>query len=188
MEVSAKLRFLRMSPRKVRLVVDVIRDLPVEEAENQLVFLNKKAGRPVLKLLKSAIANAENNSKLSKDNLYIKKITVDQGPTLKRWRARAFGRAAMIRKQSSHITIILDELKKPRSPKKKVVPSKAGKAKKITEPKKSKQPVVDFKEVKHKSKFDQEGADKELLEEKKKKSFLNFKNIKDKFTRRLGDR
>jgi len=191
MEVSAKLRFLRMSPQKVRLVVDMVRGLPVDEAEHQLAFLQKRATQPVLKLLKSAIANAENNSKLSKDNLFIKKITVDQGPTLKRWRPRAFGRAAMIKKKSSHITIILDELKKPRAKKKKPASAKAGRTKKATEPKKSeksKQPVVDYKEVKRESKFTKEDADKETPKEKKKKRFLDFKNIKDKFTRRLGER
>ncbi|MFA5052386.1 MAG: uL22 family ribosomal protein, partial [Patescibacteria group bacterium] len=73
MEVRAKLRFLRMSPRKVRLVVDVIRGRSVEEAEHRLMYVQKLAVRPVLKLLKSAIANAENNFKLKKDNLFVKK-------------------------------------------------------------------------------------------------------------------
>jgi len=111
MEVKAKLRFLRMSPKKVRLVADVIRGLSVTKAGHQLEFSSKKSSRPLLKLLNSAIANAENNFKLERDNLFVKTITVDQGPTLMRWRPRAFGRATPIRKKSSHINIILGEIK-----------------------------------------------------------------------------
>ena len=109
MEVTAKARFIRMSPRKVRLVADLIRGLDVDKAEVQLNFSVKAAARPVLKLLRSAIANAEHNHKLEHDNLFVKVITVDGGPMLKRWRARAFGRAAPIRKRTSHINIVLSE-------------------------------------------------------------------------------
>lgn len=109
MEVKAKARYLRMSPRKVRLVIDAVRGLGVERALDQLQFINKAASHPVRKLLKSAIANANHNHEIKKDNLYIKQIFVDQGPTLKRWRARAFGRAAPIRKRTSHITVVLAE-------------------------------------------------------------------------------
>jgi len=109
MKSRAKLRYLRQSPRKVRLVADLIRGLDVKVAQNQLRFLNKKATLPVLKLLESAIANAENNFQLQKDNLYIQEIRVDQGPTLGRWMPKAFGRATPIRKKTSHITIILSE-------------------------------------------------------------------------------
>jgi len=110
-EVRAKLNYLRQSPRKVRLLVDLIRHLPVETALQQLTFSSKRAARPLSKLLKSAIANAENNHHLAKDNLFIKEIRVDQGPVLKRWRARAMGRAAAIRKRTSHILLILAEIK-----------------------------------------------------------------------------
>lgn len=109
MEVIAKARHIRMSPKKVRLVVDLIRGMDVDRAIAQLRFYRKAAAGPVLKLLQSAIANAEHNFKLSVGNLYIKKATVDGGPVLKRWRARAFGRAAGIKKRSSHITIVLEE-------------------------------------------------------------------------------
>ena len=109
MEVKAKTRYLRISPRKVKLVIDLIRGLRVDQAQIQLHFLKKEAARPVLKLVNSAIANAENNFHLKKEFLYIKKITADQGPTLRRWFPRAFGRAGMIRKRSTHITVILDE-------------------------------------------------------------------------------
>ena len=111
MEVTAKLRYLRQSPRKVRLVTNFIRGLETKKALNHLTFLNKRATKPAIKLIQSAIANAEHNFSLNPENLYIKTITVDEGPTLKKWRARAFGRAAQIRKRTSHITVILDEIK-----------------------------------------------------------------------------
>jgi len=109
MEVKAKARFIRISPRKVRLVVDLVRNLEIPRAENQLTFSKKAAAVPVLKLLKSAVANAENNFGLKKDNLYIKEIAADDGPTLHRWRPRAHGRAGKIRKRMTHISIILGE-------------------------------------------------------------------------------
>ena len=107
--ITAKLRHLRISPRKVRLVANLIKGLSVKEAEKQLKFLTKRSAQPVLKLLNSAIANAENNAKLIKENLYISRITVDIGPSLKRWRPRAMGRAFQILKRTSHITITLDQ-------------------------------------------------------------------------------
>lgn len=109
MDVTATLRHLRMAPRKVRLVVDLVRGLPVAEAERRLVFLKKDAARPVLKLLKSAIANAEHNFKLDPATLIVKKITADAGVTLKRFRPRAHGRAAPIRKRTTHIAIVLGQ-------------------------------------------------------------------------------
>jgi large subunit ribosomal protein L22 len=109
MEIKAQVKFVRMSPRKTRWVIDLIRGLDVEEALHQLQFMTKAAAKPVLKLLNSDIANAVNNFKLKKENLYIKSINVDGGPVLKRWRPRAFGRAAPIKKRSAHITLILGE-------------------------------------------------------------------------------
>ncbi|PIR81083.1 50S ribosomal protein L22 [Candidatus Kuenenbacteria bacterium CG10_big_fil_rev_8_21_14_0_10_39_14] len=111
METTAKLRYLRMSPRKVRLVVDAIRGVSVEQALARLKFSDKRAVQPVAKLLNSAIANAEHNQDLKRDNLLIKEIKVDEGPVLKRWRSRAFGRAAGIQKRTSHISIVLSEIK-----------------------------------------------------------------------------
>jgi large subunit ribosomal protein L22 len=96
-----------MSPRKVRLVVDAVRGLPVAAAETRLQFLPKLAAEPVLKLLRSAIANAEHNFHLNKEDLVIKTIVADQGPTIKRSRPRAFGRAAPIRKRTTHISLTL---------------------------------------------------------------------------------
>lgn len=187
------MRFLRIAPRKVRLVADLIRSKTVVAAESQLLFLSKGSARPMLKLLNSAVANAENNFKLKKDNLFIKRIMVDEGPKLKRWRPRAFGRATPILKRSSHITIILDELKV--TPPKTKVKGKIKTVKSVakssvhttpTKEKETARPVVDFKEIKHESKGKTEILTKP--EEQKKKSFLDFKNIKDKFTRRLGER
>lgn len=111
MDVHASLRYLRMAPRKVRLVIDVIRGLSVTEAETRLTFLPKAAAMPVLKLLRSAIANAEHNFKLSRENLYVTAITADGGPILHRWHPRAMGRAAPIQKRTSHITLILSDVK-----------------------------------------------------------------------------
>ncbi|MCK5332804.1 50S ribosomal protein L22 [Candidatus Parcubacteria bacterium] len=111
MEVKAHLRNLRVSSRKVRLVVDLIRNMSINDARIQLSFLNKKSAEPVLKLLNSAVANASNNFNINENNLYISSIFVNDGMVLKRWIPRAMGRASAIRKRSSHITIILDELK-----------------------------------------------------------------------------
>lgn len=110
MQVSAKLNNLKISPRKVRLVVDVVRGMKVEKALDQLNFLNKKSTDPITKLVKSAVANAENNFELSLDNLFIKEIRVDEGMTMKRSMPRARGRATVIRKRVSHVMITLGEL------------------------------------------------------------------------------
>jgi len=106
-EIKAKLRFLRQSPRKVRLVADLIRGKYAVKAVAELTVLNKKAARPIKKLLESAIANAKNNFNLDEKGLIVGTITVDDGPTLKRWTPRARGRATTIRKRTSHIELIL---------------------------------------------------------------------------------
>ena len=125
MPVTAKLNYLRMAPRKVRLVTNLIRGLNVIEAQTQLKFLSKRAAGPILKLLKSAIANAKHNFDLAEENLYIAKISVDQGPSLKRWLPRAMGRATPIIKRTSHITIVLEaKTNLVKSKKKKVEPAK----------------------------------------------------------------
>ena len=110
MEVRAKLRYLRMSPRKVRYVVDQVRGKKVSEAINKLTFGKRAACKPVKKLINSAVANAMETGKVDIDNLVIDKIFVDEGPTLKRFRPRAMGRATMIRKRTSHVTVILKEI------------------------------------------------------------------------------
>ena len=105
--VRARARYVRCAPRKARLVVDHIRGKSVEEARAILVHTPRAATRDVLKLLDSAIANAENNHELGADELRISKVFVDEGPTLKRYRPRALGRATRIRKRTSHMTIHL---------------------------------------------------------------------------------
>ena len=109
MQVSAKLDNLRRSPRKTRLVAVLLRGLDVSDAENQLKFLVKGSAPSYQKLLKSAVANAENNFGLDKDNLFIKDIVVNEGPKFKRWLPRAYGRASLILKKTSIIEIILEE-------------------------------------------------------------------------------
>ncbi len=109
MEVKAVTRYVRISPRKARLVTELIKGKPVEEALTILRFVPKKAASLVDKTLRSAVANAEQNPNIDVDTLYIKRIFVDGGPTMKRWRARAMGRATKIIKRTSHITVILDE-------------------------------------------------------------------------------
>src|SRR3989338_11712748 len=107
---SAKLSNLRIAPRKVRLVVDLIRGTSATNAQQQLKFSTKRASGPLLKLLNSAMTNAKNiNESVEDDSLYIKDIFVDEGPKLKRHRPRARGVAYQIQKKTSHITIILTE-------------------------------------------------------------------------------
>mgnify|MGYP001120884683 CR=1 FL=1 len=109
MEVTARLRFGRIAPNKARLVADLIRGKRAEEAMHVLAFTKKAAAKTLIKLLKSAITNANQKKTIDVDRLYVKRITVDQGPTMKRYTPRALGRATMIRKRTSHITIVLDE-------------------------------------------------------------------------------
>ena len=111
MQVTAKLRYLRLAPRKVRQVADAIRGKKVAEAQTILQFLVRRPVLPISKLLKSAITSARNNFQLEENNLYISKITVDEGPKLKRWMPVSRGRANPIIKRTSHITLILDEIK-----------------------------------------------------------------------------
>lgn len=106
-EVTAKLRFLRMSPRKVRLIVDMIRGKKVTRALDILSVMPKRAARPVLKLLNSAVANAKHNHSLNVEDLKVAQVYVDGGPVLKRWMPKAQGRATPIRERTSHITLIL---------------------------------------------------------------------------------
>jgi len=108
MEATAIARFIRTSPRKTRLVVDLVRGKSVQDARVQLQVLVKGQTKMLLKLLNSAVSNAE-GKKMNVDNLYIKKMFVDGGPMAKRSRPRAFGRSGMIRKRTSHITIVLAE-------------------------------------------------------------------------------
>jgi large subunit ribosomal protein L22 len=102
---TAKARYVRMSPMKVRRVVDLVRGMPVGQAASVLRFAEQAAATPVAKLVASAVANAENNFDLDPSTLVISTITVDEGPTMKRFQPRAQGRAYRIRKRTSHITV-----------------------------------------------------------------------------------
>lgn len=105
-------KYIRISPRKVRIVIDLIRGKQVDEALAILQFTPKSASPEVAKVLNSAIANAQNNPPyLNRDNLYVAEVFADQGPTLKRFMPRAKGSASSILKRSSHITVVLDEIK-----------------------------------------------------------------------------
>ncbi|MCW8869297.1 MAG: 50S ribosomal protein L22 [Proteobacteria bacterium] len=109
MEIQAKLRRANISAQKVRLVANQVRGMNVEQAEQLLTFSPKKAAHIVKKALMSAVANAEHNNGLDVDELYISSIYVDEGPTLKRGRARAKGRGTQILKRTSHITVKVAE-------------------------------------------------------------------------------
>lgn len=109
MEARASVRYLRVSPQKARLVVDLIRGKKVDEALTILAHTNKAVSKDVSKLVKSALANAENNMNLDMDSLYVKTAFVDAGPSMKRMRPRAMGRGTIVKKRSSHITVVLDE-------------------------------------------------------------------------------
>ena len=111
-KITVKLNYLHVAPRKVRLVVNALKGLSTNEAEAQLLFRPKRSSGAVLKLLRSAIANAKNNHKLNPENLFIKNIQVNQGPMLKRFLPRAMGRATPLQKKMSHIILTLGEKEK----------------------------------------------------------------------------
>jgi large subunit ribosomal protein L22 len=109
MESSAIAKYIRISPRKVRLIMDELRGRKVEEALNMLSFTPQKGGRILKKLINSAVANAQQNSGVDVDKLFIHRIFADEGPTLKRFSPRAQGRATRILKRTSHLTVILND-------------------------------------------------------------------------------
>ncbi len=115
MEARASLRFARVSPRRARLVADLVRGQDVDRALQILSFTRKKSAPLIQRLVESAVANAEqaalqDGRSLDVDTLYIREIRVDQGPKIKRWRPRAMGRATRICKPTSHITVVLDRI------------------------------------------------------------------------------
>jgi large subunit ribosomal protein L22 len=109
MKVQAKAKYIRETPNKVRRVLDLVRGMSVEEARSTLVLTNRGAVEPVLKVLNSAVANAEHNHSLDADELVVAEAFADEGPTLRRFQPRARGRANRIRKRTSHITIVVAE-------------------------------------------------------------------------------
>jgi len=109
MEVNAKLRYARITPRKMRLVGDLCRGLDIQKANQQLTLSHKKGAKLLIKVLNSAVANAREKGGIDMDNLYVKNVLVDDGPIMKRFLPRAMGRAYRILKKMSHVTVILDE-------------------------------------------------------------------------------
>jgi len=109
MEVRAVSKYVRISPQKVRKVVGDIKGIPVEIGLQKLKFMPQKAANILEKVIRSAVANADQNADIDIDMLVIRNITADQGPSLKRWKARARGRGTRILKRTSHITVILAE-------------------------------------------------------------------------------
>lgn len=109
MQSKAVAKTVRIAPRKVRLILDLVRGKEVGEAISILKLTNKRSSPVVEKLVKSAVANAEHNYDMDIDNLYISEIYADEGPTLKRFRPRAQGRATKINKRTSHITVVVEE-------------------------------------------------------------------------------
>lgn len=106
-QAIATARYIRMSPTKVRQVIDLVRGRHVEDARRVLTFSERAAAKPVLKVLNSAIANAENNRGLPSDELIVARAWVDEGPTLKRFRPRALGRATRVRKRTCHVSVVV---------------------------------------------------------------------------------
>ena len=109
MEVTAKARYDRVSHRKARLVTDLVKGKKVEEALNILACTKKAFAKTLTKVINAAVANAQQNNQMDADTLTVKRIAVDGGPTLKRYIPRAMGRATMVRKRTSHVTVVLDE-------------------------------------------------------------------------------
>jgi large subunit ribosomal protein L22 len=143
-QVKAEAKFVRVSPRKARLVVDHIRGRTVPEARTILAFTTRAVAVDVEKVLRSAVANAESNPNLrwNGDDLYIASATVDEGPTIKRWRARARGRVSAIKKRTCHITIAVAQLDNgvvAASAPKEEAPATAEKPKRTRAPRKKKE-------------------------------------------------
>jgi len=172
MQTTAKLRFLRVAPRKVRLLADVVRGMRVEDAITQLQYSKKHAARPLRKLIESAVANAKHNHDIDTNSLTIKVIFVDGGPVMKRWKPRAFGRAAPIRKRTSHVTVTLEgdveeKAKQKKKEEKKVVEENTEKTETKKEVKKEEKKVK--KKAPKKSKITKSES-KEKKEDKKNKA------------------
>ncbi len=180
MAVKAQLNYLRISPRKTRLLADLIRGKKLKEAISLLDFSYKKGSLPLKKLLEQALANAKNNLSLENEEaLYISEIFVNEGPKLKRWRARAHGRAAEIQKKTSHISLVVTggktvKQKKGKSPeeKKAVQPAEKGSKAKDNETAKEKE------KKKMKSKFLR--GDKDQTKELKFKKGMTKKDFRRK--------
>ncbi len=171
MLVKVKSKYIRIAPRKVRLVADMVRGQKVKEAKSILNFTVNRSALPVLKLLNSGVASAKNEFKWDESNLYISKITVDEGPKLKRWMPRARGSASPIQKKTSHITIVLEELQK------------SNQIKKDKKDKVSTKKIGSLDEIKEEMNLNENKKNERIDKENKARSFKD-KNVKSKIFRR----
>jgi large subunit ribosomal protein L22 len=186
MQVKAQVKYLRMSPKKLRLIADVIRGMKVEEALNSLLFVNKLAKKPVIKLINSAVSNAVNNFNLKKENLFIKEVKVDMAGMLKRWQFKAHGRATPLRKRNAHILLILEELVPTKAKLKKVKAEKAVKVKSLeglkdtVESSKIKLPKDEQLDKEHEKEAKEEVVDVRLEGKHRHKQHEDKRKMKDK--------
>ena len=170
-QITAQLNYLRISPRKVRAVVELLKGLDVDSAQAQLRYLTKRSAKPLNKLLNSAVANARNNFGLDKNYLYIKEITVNEGMKLKRFKPKGFGLAMPIQRKTSHVKVVLDELSGEKRKKKEEAVAKMPKI----EPSFAKAPEgKEKKEVKVERKLK---AKKEIEKVSKKGTFGRIKTL-----------
>jgi large subunit ribosomal protein L22 len=173
MLIEAKLRYARISPRKFRMVADLVRGLSVEEAESVLKFTVKRPARPMLKLLNSVTANAKNNFNIEKENLYIAEVKVDGGPMMKRFMPQARGVVHQIQKKTSHVYIRLEKIREEEEEKKKKTVKKE-KIKKVYQSEKPKEEVS----LKKKGKDDEATKEDSLKKQQPdKKSMFRRKSI-----------
>ncbi|MEA2092475.1 MAG: 50S ribosomal protein L22 [Patescibacteria group bacterium] len=171
MLIEAKLRYARISPRKFRMVADLVRGLSVKEAESILKFTVKRSARPMLKLLNSVTANAKNNFNIEKENLYIAEVKVDGGPMMKRFMPQARGVVHQIQKKTSHVYIKLEKIRKEEEEKRTI---KKEKIKKVYQSEKPKEEVS----VKKKGKDDEITKEDSLKKQQPdKKSMFRRKSI-----------
>ncbi len=176
MLVEAKVKYVRIAPRKVRLVADAVRGMKAEEAQKVLHFVVKKSTNPVLKLLNSAIANAEHNFNMKKENLYIAEIKVDGGPIIKRFRPRARGSTSAIQKKTSHISIKLGEIAGKESKRKSVKKEKQPKIKTVYQTEKPKEESVKEQDSKVR-KSSNKNVEKQKEQKAEKKTIFRRKSI-----------
>ncbi|MFH1759373.1 MAG: 50S ribosomal protein L22 [Patescibacteria group bacterium] len=165
---TATLKYLKITPRKARLIAGVIRGLPVKEAEAQLLKKTQRSAPAILKLLRSAMANAKNRE-INTDKLYVASIKVDQGPMLKRMLPRARGRATAIQKKMSHITLILEEKEGIVQPQFNVIVPKKDKKQKKEKKTVTKKKIVEEKKAEEKTR---EARTDEKLSREKRGGFL----------------
>jgi large subunit ribosomal protein L22 len=178
MKVSASLNKLRIAPRKTKLVADLIKGLEIADALIQLDAKVKRACPQMKKLLLSAVANAENNFGLDKDNLYVAEATIGAGPSLKRWRARAYGRAGKILKRTCSMTVVLEERvegkgRKTKEQMEKEKKARLGEKKKMEKAMKEKREKEETTEAGKEATFTKTAENKEIKKEAGGKSWGN---------------